>query len=99
LWYIDSRRFGTVSHSGFGHDFEWLALAKAFITMNSFIIAAFVFFGYLLAYHTYGKFLARKIFRLIPETVCPSAALQDNHDFAPTGKHILFGHHLLRLQD
>lgn len=61
--------------------------------MNSLIIAGFVFFGYLLAYHTYGKFLGRKIFRLIPEAVCPSIALQDNHDFVPTGKHILFGHH------
>jgi carbon starvation protein len=49
--------------------------------------------GYVVAYHTYGKFLARKIFKLNPEAVCPSTALQDNHDFVPTKKHILFGHH------
>ncbi len=49
--------------------------------------------GYLIAYHTYGKFLARKIFKIDPEAVCPSVALQDNHDFVPTRKHILFGHH------
>ena len=46
-----------------------------------------------MAYHTYGKFLARKIFKLRPDAVCPSTALQDNHDFVPTGKEILFGHH------
>lgn len=49
--------------------------------------------GYFIAYHTYGKFLARKIFKLDPLAVCPSTALQDNHDFVPTKKEILFGHH------
>ncbi len=29
--------------------------------MNSLILAAIMFAGYLLAYHTYGKFLAKKI--------------------------------------
>lgn len=49
--------------------------------------------GYVVAYHTYGKFLARKIFKLSSQAVCPSTALQDNHDFVPTRKEILFGHH------
>lgn len=49
--------------------------------------------GYVIAYHTYGKFLARKIFKINPQAVCPSVAFQDNHDFVPTKKHILFGHH------
>jgi len=61
--------------------------------MNSLLIAVPVFIGYSVAYHTYGKFLAGKIFKLDPAAVCPSAALQDNHDFVPTRKHILFGHH------
>jgi len=61
--------------------------------MNSFVLAALVMAGYFIAYHAYGKFLARKIFKLNPEAVCPSTALCDNHDFVPTRKEILFGHH------
>lgn len=61
--------------------------------MNSLVLALLMIVGYILAYHTYGKFLARKIFKLNPEAVCPSTALRDNHDFIPTRKEILFGHH------
>ena len=61
--------------------------------MNSLFIAALMMAGYLIAYHTYGRFLARRVFKINPEAVCPSTALQDDHDFVPTRKHILFGHH------
>ena len=61
--------------------------------MNSLVLVTLMMAGYLVAYHTYGKFLARKIFKLNPKAVCPSTALQDNYDFIPTKKEILFGHH------
>ena len=61
--------------------------------MNTLLLAVLVFAGYLVAYHTYGKFMARKIFKLDPGATCPSSALQDNHDFVPTQKEVLFGHH------
>jgi carbon starvation protein len=61
--------------------------------MNSLVLAALMLVGYFVAYHTYGKFLARKIFKLNPEAAVPSTALQDDHDFVPTKKNILFGHH------
>ena len=63
--------------------------------MNSLVLALLMMVGYFVAYHTYGKFIARKIFKLNPDAdaVCPSTALQDGHDFVPTKKHILFGHH------
>jgi carbon starvation protein len=61
--------------------------------MNSLVLAAIMLVGYLVAYHTYGKFLARRIFKLNPEAVCPSVAQRDGHDFVPTKKEILFGHH------
>jgi len=61
--------------------------------MNSLILAVIMFAGYLLAYHTYGKFLAKKIFKLEPDAICPSEELRDDVDFVPTGKHVLFGHH------
>ncbi|MFC1884943.1 carbon starvation protein A [Thermodesulfobacteriota bacterium] len=61
--------------------------------MNSLLLAVIMLVGYFVAYHTYGKFLARKIFKLNPEAVCPSTALEDGHDFVPSKKHVLFGHH------
>ncbi len=61
--------------------------------MSSLLIACVVFAGYIVAYHTYGKFLAQKIFKVDPDSVCPSETLQDDIDFVPTNKHVLFGHH------
>jgi len=61
--------------------------------MNSLILVIGTGILYIVAYHTYGKFLGRKIFKLDPEAVCPSEALCDNIDFVPTQKPILFGHH------
>ena len=61
--------------------------------MSSILLAIIVFAGYYLAYHTYGKFLAGKIFKIDPDRLCPSAEFQDDTDFVPTNKHVLFGHH------
>lgn len=61
--------------------------------MNSLILALIMAIGYLIAYHTYGKFIAKKIFRIDPSAVCPSEAMRDDQDYVPTGKHVLFGHH------
>lgn len=48
---------------------------------------------YFVAYHTYGKWLARKIFKLDPNATVPSVALNDDKDFVPTKRGIIFGHH------
>ncbi|MDP3980782.1 MAG: carbon starvation protein A [Chlamydiota bacterium] len=61
--------------------------------MNSLIIALIMIGGYVLAYHSYGHFLAKKIFRIDPSAICPSKTLQDDVDYVPTQKHVLFGHH------
>ena len=61
--------------------------------MNSVIVAIGAIVLYLIAYNTYGKFLARKIFKLDPNRAVPSKELQDDVDFVPTKKSILFGHH------
>ena len=61
--------------------------------MNSLIILSITFAGYIIAYHTYGKFIAKKIFRLNPDAITPSVALCDHMDFIPTNKNVLFGHH------
>ncbi len=61
--------------------------------MNSLLLAVLCFVGYIIAYNTYGKYLARKVFRLDPNAECPSSALRDDRDFVPTAKEVLFGHH------
>lgn len=61
--------------------------------MNSVILLILMILGYIIAYHTYGKFIAKKIFKIDPKRICPSWEFRDDHDFVPTNKHILFGHH------
>ena len=61
--------------------------------MNSLFLAIGTGILYIIAYHTYGKFLGKKIFKLNPDAVCPSESLRDDIDFVPTQKPILFGHH------
>ena len=48
---------------------------------------------YIIAYHTYGKWLGQKIFRLQKNCRVPSLELEDGEDFVPTKKGIVFGHH------
>ncbi|MCP4891366.1 MAG: carbon starvation protein A [Planctomycetaceae bacterium] len=61
--------------------------------MTTLLIAVGAMIGYLVAYHTYGRWLARKIFQLDPSAAVPSIELNDDRDFVPTDKSILFGHH------
>ena len=61
--------------------------------MSGLLIIVVTFVGYLIAYHTYGRFLARKIFRLDDSAKVPSVALADGIDYVPTRKGIIFGHH------
>ena len=49
--------------------------------------------GFIIAYHTYGRFLARRIFKLDAYAPVPSKELEDGVDYVPTRKGIIFGHH------
>ena len=49
--------------------------------------------GFLVAYHTYGRWLGGKIFVLSAKAVCPSYRLEDGTDYVPTSRGIVFGHH------
>ena len=61
--------------------------------MDALLIVIITFVGYLIAYNTYGRFLARKIFRLNDQAPVPSRELEDGIDYVPTRKGIIFGHH------
>jgi carbon starvation protein len=61
--------------------------------MDAFVLMIVCFAGYLAAYHTYGRFLARKIFNVRRDAPVPSHEQNDGVDFVPTRKGIIFGHH------
>ncbi|QDS97862.1 carbon starvation CstA family protein [Adhaeretor mobilis] len=61
--------------------------------MFTLLVAFGSFAGFLLAYHTYGRWLARKLFALDQDAEAPSVQLCDNIDYVPTPKHVVFGHH------
>ena len=61
--------------------------------MSTLLIAAGSIVLYLVAYHTYGRWLARRIFQLDPDALVPSVALNDDSDYVPTSRGVVFGHH------
>lgn len=61
--------------------------------MNTLLVASASLVGFIVAYHTYGRWLARKLFNLDVAAVTPSHELRDDVDFVPTRKSVIFGHH------
>ena len=61
--------------------------------MATLVVAIGSFFAFILAYNTYGKYLARKIFKLDPDALVPSRELEDGVDYVPTKRSVVFGHH------
>ncbi|PHS09125.1 MAG: carbon starvation protein A [Blastopirellula sp.] len=61
--------------------------------MWTLIVAVFSFFAFIVAYHTYGRWLSKRIFNLDKDALVPSKELQDDIDFVPTKKEVIFGHH------
>jgi len=61
--------------------------------VDALLLVVVTFVGYLVAYHTYGRFLARRIFRLDDSVEPPSVRLADGVDYVPTKRGIIFGHH------
>ena len=60
------------------------------LTLIIALLACGALFG---AYHTYGKWLSRRVFQMDSNAVVPAVELQDDVDFVPTKRQILFGHH------
>ena len=61
--------------------------------MSSLVLAILSGLLYLIAYHSYGRFLARKLFQINPTKACPSETEQDGIDYVSTPRFVLFGHH------
>ena len=61
--------------------------------MYTLLIAIGSFFGFIVAYHTYGRWIATRVFNLDANAKVPSCELEDGVDFVPSKKSLVFGHH------
>lgn len=61
--------------------------------MSTILVAVASFFGFIVAYHTYGRWLSRRVFGLDSTANVPSKQLRDDVDYLPTRREVVFGHH------
>ncbi|MEM6470205.1 MAG: carbon starvation CstA family protein, partial [Planctomycetota bacterium] len=61
--------------------------------MSTLFVAAASMVGFVIAYNTYGRWLAKRLFALSDDAAMPSETCRDDVDFVPTRKAIVFGHH------
>ena len=61
--------------------------------MNSAVVALLGLTVFFLGYRFYSRIVGRKVFGIEEDFTTPAYALQDDKDFVPTRRHILFGHH------
>lgn len=61
--------------------------------MNTLLLLALIFFGYILMYWIYGGFIAKYVFKIAHSAPVPAKEFEDGIDYVPTQKGIIFGHH------
>ncbi|QEG41069.1 carbon starvation CstA family protein [Roseimaritima ulvae] len=61
--------------------------------MTTLLVAAASMIGFIVAYNTYGRWLAKKLFGLSKDNITPSHQLRDDVDYVPTRRSVIFGHH------
>ena len=72
--------------------FGVLALARGETISAAWLLTAAVC-TYAVAYRFYSKFLATRVFGLDPRRATPAERFNNGHDFVPTNRWVLFGHH------
>src|SRR5215217_4255563 len=72
-------------------------LAKIALTRGETLNAAWLLTAaicsYAIAYRFYSKMIAAKVFALDATRTTPAVRLNDGHDYVPTNRWIVFGHH------
>jgi len=69
-----------------------IALTRGESVNSMWLVAASVCM-YLLGYRFYASFIAAKVMALNDSRATPGERLRDGHDYEPTNKWIVFGHH------
>jgi carbon starvation protein len=72
--------------------FAVLALSRGESISAAWILCAGVA-SYVIAYRFYARFLAVKVFELDDHRATPAERLNNDRDFVPTNKWVLYGHH------
>lgn len=72
--------------------FCYLALQNGESVSATYLIVAAVCI-YVIGYRFYGRFVAYKVLELDKNRATPAVVNGDGHDFVPTNKVVLFGHH------
>jgi carbon starvation protein len=72
--------------------FAVLALVRGETINAAWLLTAAVC-TYVIAYRFYSKFLATRVFGLDPRRATPAERFNNGHDFVPTNRWVLFGHH------
>ena len=61
--------------------------------MNALVLVIIALCVFTIAYRYYSAFLSAKVLVLDPNKQTPAYKLNDGHDYHPTNKWVLFGHH------
>ena len=61
--------------------------------MNVLLLMVLTASGYVAAYHTYGRLIATKVFKINPNTKVPSETHYDGKEYVPSDRQVMFGHH------
>ena len=61
--------------------------------MNGLYLVIISALAFVLAYRFYGAFIAAKVLTLNQYKVTPAFRFEDGHDYVPTNKYVVFGHH------
>jgi carbon starvation protein len=69
-----------------------IALKRGETISSAWVVTAAVCI-YIAAYRLYGAFIAAKVMALDDSRATPAERLRNGHDFEPTNKWIVFGHH------
>src|SRR5881409_2573498 len=72
--------------------FGVLALTRGETVNAAWLLIAAVC-TYAVGYRFYSRFLATKVFGLDPRRATPAERFNNGHDFVPTNRWVLFGHH------
>jgi len=61
--------------------------------MSTLWVALLSIAAFVIAYHTYGRWVSQKLFRVDANSLVPSKELRDDVDYVPTRRSVIFGHH------
>ncbi len=84
-----------VDFAGFrgGRGFTFVQRSVMMADMEALLLAVVAGGLLIVAYLTYGRWVARRVFTLREDSPTPAVVLEDGRDYCPTSRSVVFGHH------